>query len=204
MKTQHPLLSAEKKCRQIPDWETARHHVHPLLMSAEKKEDSIALLDDEYLWSLITNNIKMCMVLSYKDCIIPLREELLTKWDVTFAEIRLAMEDKMTSLMPQTQLEEHTKNGFVYFTVHHPQSIFNAVMPFYKPFQYNMHKELGETYYMAVPEQRTAVIFSKKYLRQYPSVLRNDILLTYECSSHFLSPELIEVSDAGVIAVMDC
>jgi len=203
LNTENALLSLEKKCTPLPDWETAKQYIRLFLISADKMNKSISLLNDEYLSSYITNRIKMFMVLSYGECIIPLREELLKQWDVSFADIRLAMEDSMKNLLPLTQLEEHNKNGFVYFTVHHPQSILNSVMPFYKPFQYFMHKELGETYYMAIPEQRTAVLFSKQFLPEYSSTLRNDILLTFDCSSQFLSPELIEVSDAGVLAVMD-
>lgn len=203
MNTEKAILAFEKKCTPVPDWKSAKQYIRPFLISADTMNKSISLLNDEYLSSFITNRIKMFMVLSYGECIIPLREELLKQWDVTFADIRLAMEDSMTNLLPLTQLEEHNKNGFIYFTVHHPQSLLNSVMPFYKPFQYFMQKELGETYYMAIPEQRTAVLFSKQHLPEYSSTLRNDILLTFDCSSQYLSPELIEVSDAGVLTVMD-
>ncbi len=204
MNTENALLSSAKTCTAVPEWKTAKDFIRPFLISAETAaNNSIARIDDEHFSSFLTNRIKMFMVLTYGECIIPLREELLKKWEVSFADIRLAMEDTMTNLLPQTQLEEHNKNGFVYFTVHHPQPLLNAVLPFYKPFQYVMRKELGEIYYMAVPEQHTSVLFAKEHVESYSTTLRNDILLTFECSSHFLSPELIEVSDAGAIAVMD-
>ncbi len=204
MNTENALFIAQNKCKELPPWNVAKNHIRPYLISSEDASYALMIRNsDAFFSSYLTERIRMVMVLAYGDCIVPLREELLKKWDVNFAQTRIAMEDTMTKLVPQTNLEEHKKEGFVYFTVHHPQSILNSVIPFYKPFQHVLKKELGEPYYMAVPEQRTAVLFSKNYALQYEKVLRNDVLLTYECSSQYLSPELIEVSDAGVFAVMD-
>ena len=116
MNTENALLSVEKKCTPLPDWETAKRYIRPFLISADKMNKSISLLNDEYLSSYITNRIKMFMVLSYGECIIPLREELLKQWDVTFADIRLAMEDSMTNLLPLTQLEEHNKTVYLLYS----------------------------------------------------------------------------------------
>ena len=45
------------------------------------------------------------------------------------------------------------------------------------------------------------VLFGKETRPRYLSDFRNDILLTYETSTRSLSPELIEVSESGLVTV---
>lgn len=46
-------------------------------------------------------------------------------------------------------------------------------------------------------------LFGREELPKYVGNFRNDVLLTYDCSVHPLSSELVEVSPQGIVTLLD-
>lgn len=198
------LIITPKNLTVVPDWEEAKHYIIPVIDRIPESTGYVpAVRTYDTLSTKITEQLRLCIAYIYNGIIIPLSEYLLKKWSVTVAAVQLAIEDNLSRVLPMLQLIEHNKDGFVYYTLNHPIPVFNSILPFYKTFQYGIHKNFGETYYMAVPERTTSVIFDNSQVSRYPEVLRNDVLMTYDCSTKALSSELIEVSSAGVIPILD-
>ena len=189
----------------IPDWNTASHLIFPFLESvsvpSEKHTDVIALNPFDTLSGMVTNYIKMTLTLFYHGTIIPLTESMIRDWSITIAGIQLAMESNMALLARSSRFELHKKGTLYYYSVHSDAAPFNSVLPFYAPFQEAISAMIGSPFYFAVPERRTVILFGKETLSGYLENFHDDIFLAYETSTSALSPELIEVSESGVIPI---
>lgn len=186
----------------IPDWSTAKKSILPVLAPADNKNESLpALRANDILCRLVTDNIKMYLACIYNDSVIALTENLISQWSVTAAIIGLAIDENLSNLASDVHFEKHINGGFKYYTIHHPIASISPLLLFYKPFQQALCSKFGKTFYAAVPEISTAVIFEEKYIKSYGKVLRDDILLTHDCSTRPLSKELIEISKDGAYSV---
>jgi hypothetical protein len=198
------IIETSKFPVELPSWTIARNLIIPCIDVVNQNEDSLpARRSSDVLVSRLTDKIKMTLALFYDGMFIPLSEYILRSWDVSFAIVRLAMEENMYRIMGQSQLEEHRNAATIYYTLHHPISVFNSVLPFFRHFQIQFSAMVGFPYYMVLPEKTTAVFFSQEKLGSYARFLRDDIFLTYDCSTQSLSTELIEVSADGLISVCD-
>ena len=188
----------------LPSWETARKSILPWLESVDTKRDfTPALRIQDTLATMITEKIKMCIAYFYEGIIIPLTGYIIQRWNVSWAAVRLAMDENMHSIMQAARIIPHNSAyGFNYMTVSHPVPAYNASLAFYKPFQNQIHQKMGDTYYMALPEHSTTIVFDQQQLQHYSTELRNDILLTYDCAAAPLTTELLEVSSAGIVTLL--
>ncbi|AEE16335.1 hypothetical protein [Treponema brennaborense] len=205
MNTTEISLSEQISPQNLPAWEQARTSILPFLAPVESPRDfAPALRSHDTLAAMLTDKIKMYIAFFYKGIVIPLTEYLIRQWNVSWSSVRLAMDENMAALMHAVSLKPHVSpSGFSYYSVSHPLPICNSSLPFYKPFQRELHERFGETFYMAVPEKTTSVIFPANELTAYEAKLRNDVILTHDCSARPLSTELLEVSEAGVVALCD-
>lgn len=195
-------ITASNKLLTIPDWQTAKDTLLPVLAPADNKKESLpALRANDILCRLVTENIKMYLACAYNGAVIALTENLIAQWSVSAAIISLAIDENLSKFVADVYFEKHFNGRFEYFTVHHPVSSIVPTLIFYKPFQQALCAKFGSTFYATVPELSTAVIFKKKYAKSYAKMLRDDVLLTYECSTKPLSKELIEISKDGAFAV---
>ncbi len=189
---------------EIPEWEQAHRLVFPFLQPVSGSSAFVpALTSDDILAGMVTAHIKMCIALYYRGSVIPLTDRLIREWSVSIAIVRLAMEENINTFMNMIRSEQHEKDGIVYYTINNQLPFFDSMLPVFKPFQKTMLEKLGTPCYFAVPERRTAVLFGNEYISSYQDTLRDDIILTHDCSSRALSTELIEVSPDGIIPVMD-
>ena len=205
------ILPAKSRHVEVPAWETARYLVFPLLepvtcasrSSGQGSGISSVAPQTELdpLSGMLTSCIKMTISLFYHGAIIPLSESLIREWAVSMATVRLAMDANMSLVARSSSLESHQKGPITYYTVRSDAAPFNSALPFYTPFQETAAALLGSPFYFAVPERRTVVLFGREALPRYQEDLRNDILLTRDSSTSALSPELIEVSESGVLPV---
>lgn len=150
---------------------------------------------------MLTNCIKMSLALFYQGSVILLSETLLREWSINLATVRLAMESNLSLIARSSRFEMHRKGSLFYYSVHSGAAPFNSVLPFYAPFQKTAASFLGSPFYFAVPERRTVILLGKESVSRYPAELRDDVFLTYETSTASLSPELVEVSESGVLPV---
>jgi len=186
----------------IPDWPTAKESILPVLAPADNNKESLpALRANDILCRLVTDNIKMYLACIYNDSVIALTENLIAQWSVTSAIIGLAIDENLSKLASDIYFEKHINDRFEYYTIHHPVASVSPLVLFYKPFQQALCSKFGNTFYAAVPEISTAVIFKEKYVKNYEKYLRDDIFLTHECSTRPLSKELIEISKDGAFSV---
>ncbi len=186
----------------IPDWQTAKDSILPILAPVETNKETLpALRSDDMLCRLVTDNIKMYLACVYNGAIIRLTENLIAQWSVSFAIISLAIDENLSRFVSDVYFEKHYNNRFEYFTMHHPVASISPLLLFYKPFQQALCSKFGSTFYAAVPELSTAVIFRKKFVKAYEKRLRDDVILTYDCSTRPLSKELIEISKDGAFSV---
>jgi len=201
------------KSLEIPDWNTASRLIFPFLESVSAPADGSvsrsplcasgvsAERSFDPLSGMLTSCIKMSLALFYRGAVIPLSESLVREWAVSMAVVRLAMDANIALVARSSRFEQHRKGSLCYYSVHTDAAPFNSVLPFYLPFQTAAAALLGSPFYFALPERRTVILFGSDVLPRYGSELRDDILLTYETSTSYLSPELIEVSDSGVLPV---
>ena len=195
-------LTVKNNLLSIPDWETAKDTLLPLLAPADNKKESLpALRSDDILCRFVTNNIKMYLACIYNGSVIPLTENLLAQWSVSAALISLAIDENLSKLASDACFERHKNGRFEYFSLHHPIGFISPLLLFYRPFQDALCEKFGGTFYAAAPEITTAVVFKKKYANSYNRVLRDDVILTYDCSTKPLSKELIEISNDGAFSV---
>lgn len=197
------ILPSKSRHVEVPAWETARNLVFPLLESVPcTARSSVApQTENDPLSGMLTSCIKMTISLFYQGAIIPLSESLIREWAVSMATVRLAMDANMSLVARSSRLESHQKGSITYYTVRSDAAPFNSALPFYTPFQETAAALLGSPFYFAVPERRTVILFGREALPHYQQDLRNDILLTRDSSTSALSPELIEVSESGVLPV---
>jgi len=190
---------------EVPSWSIANHLVFPLLEGispgTERPADVFAKTSSDPLSGMLSNCIKMSLALFYRGAIIPITESLIREWAISFSTLRIAMESNVSLVARSSRLVRHEKIGTSYFSVHTDASPFNSILPFYQPFQETVAVLLGFPFYFAVPEHRTVVLFGKESLSRYFGDFRDDIALTYETSTRSLSPELIEVSESGLVTV---
>lgn len=196
---------AEVGAESLPDWKTAQKYVLPLLEPVAKDSGSIieesASTIYEPLSAMLTSVIKMTLALFYQGEIIPLSEGMLRDWAITVTAVRFAMERNLALLAETARFEQHRRERVQYWSLHTDASPFNSVLPFHAPFRSRIAELLGMPFYFAVPERRTVILFAREALPLYPSELRRDILLARDCSAHPLSPELLEVSPSGLVAI---
>jgi len=203
---QNPILRPSRNAQiGIPDWNTARNLVFPLLegeiCSTGRRDEVLAQSLGDPLSGMVTNCIKMSLALFYQGAVIPLSEALIREWSINMAAVRLAMDANMALVDRSSRFEMHKKGSFYYYSLHSDAAPFTSILPFYRPFQEKAAALLGSPFYFAVPERRTVILFGAEGLTRYAAELRDDILLTYETSTRALSPELIEVSESGVLPV---
>ena len=199
------LEKTEQRLDVIPVWEQARHSIVPYLEPVHSSKDCVpALRCSDSLAGMLTNKIKMYIAVICKDIIVPLSELILRKWNVSWNTVRLAMDENMAKLARLLTFEDHiSPHGFSYISLHHPVPAYTSSLAFYKPFRDRMCGYWGDTYYMAAPERSTVVMFGREELPKYVGNFRNDVLLTYDCSVHPLSSELVEVSPQGIVTLLD-
>lgn len=199
------LVPVNDKRIEVPDWATASRLVFPFLeptaCSSGKPADVSARNPFDPLSGMLTNCIKMSLALFYQGSVIPLSETLIREWSINLATVRLAMETNLSLVARSARFEMHRKDSLFYYSVHSGAAPFNSVLPFYAPFQKAAASFLGSPFYFAVPERRTVILLGKESVSRYPTELRDDVFLTYETSTASLSPELIEVSESGVLPV---
>lgn len=189
----------------LPDWETARHFVFPLLEPVYSSNRSMpdvsasALFDP--LSAMLTSVIKTTLALFYQGAIIPLSEGILRDWAITVSAVQLAMEYNLAVLASTSRFELHRRERLQYWSLHTAAAPFNSVLPFHAPFRARIAELLGMPFYFAVPDRKTVILFSRESLPLYPGELRRDILLERDCSTCPLSSELLEVSSSGVLAI---
>jgi len=195
----------ERCSTEVPEWNIANHLIFPLLegipSGSGKPADVSARTPYDPLSGMLSNCIKMSLALYYRGTVIPLTESLISEWAVSFYTIRIAMESNVSLVARTSRFERHEKAGTGYFSVHTDASPFNAILPFYQPFQETVAALVGFPFYFAVPEHRTVILFGKETLPRYLGDFHDDILLTYETSTRSLSSELIEVSESGLLTV---
>ena len=195
-------IMAADKLLTIPDWQIAKDTILPILAHVDNKEESLpALRANDILCRLVTDNIKMYLACAYNGTVIALTENLIAQWSVSAAIISLAIDENLSKFVSDVYFERHYNGSFEYFTMHHPVASITPQLLFYKPFQQSLCARFGSTFYAAVPELTTAVIFKEKYAKFYDKHLRDDVLMTYECSTRPLSKELIEISKDGAFSV---
>ncbi|MCM1320823.1 MAG: hypothetical protein NC176_04520 [Treponema brennaborense] len=188
----------------MPSWEQAKHAVFPWPEPQScLKSDSLAQRPQDTLVAFITKKIKLYVVCLWNDILYPINDFLIKTWNVSWAAVRLAIEENMMRIMRDAVFKKHVCGQFSYYTLHHALPVFNSVLPFFKPFQAEAQKKFGGTFYFSVPERTTSVFFAKSALPMYVKQLRNDILLTHDCSARALSTELIEISPSGLVALLD-
>lgn len=206
------ILPAKSRHVEVPAWEIARNLVFPLLEPVPCASNSptrasgfssvAPQTEFDPLSGMLTSCIKMTISLFYHGAIIPLSESLIREWAVSLATVRLAMDANLSLVARSSRLEAHQKGPITYYTVRSDAAPFNSALPFYTPFQETAAALLGSPFYFAVPERRTVILFGREVLPHYQQDLRNDILLTRDSSTSALSPELIEVSESGVLPVL--
>jgi hypothetical protein len=189
----------------VPSWDTSRKLVFPFLESVSCSSRALpsvgAQTEYDPLSGMLTGCIKMTLSLFWNGAIIPLSESLLREWAVTIAAVRLAMDANLSLVAQSSRLLARTKGSLSYYSLQTDASPFNSALPFYAPFQGKIASMLGSPFYFAVPERRTVILFGAESLPFYLRDLRDDVLLTRDTSTSALSPELIEVSDSGVLPV---
>lgn len=189
----------------LPDWDTARHLIFPFLepiSDAERDLSGIlAQTAHDPLSGMVSSYIKMSLALFYRGAVIPLTETLIREWAIGVASVRLAMDRNVALVARSARFDSHRKCSLTYYSVHSDAAPFNSVLPFYTPFQETVALLLGSPFYFVVPERRSVILFGKEVIPRYREEFRDDVLLTYETSTSFLSPELIEVSESGVLPV---
>lgn len=189
----------------IPCWNVAQHYVFPLLepitINKGNKPDVLASTFFDPLSAMLTSGIKMTLALFYQGAIVPLSEMILREWSITFATVRLAMEHNLAVLGSSSRLEHHTRTSLSYWSLHTQIPLFNSVLPFFNSFRESLTNILGNPFYFSVPNRRTVILFKKETLSLYTSELKRDLLLEFECSTNPLSPELLEVSQSGVLTI---
>lgn len=188
----------------VPNWNTAKDFLLPYLAPIEENQETTpALRSNDLLCSLLTSRIKMYLACFYQGSVIPLTENLISEWSVSTAIVQMAIEENMAKYVPYTKIEKHENREFEYYSIHNELPFFNSLLLFYAPFQSALQEKLGETFYAAAPEIRTGIVFHRKFISKYTELLRDDVLLTHDCSLHPLSRELIEISSEGTLAVLD-
>lgn len=198
------IITLNKHDKELPLWEDAQYRIIPYLEPITPNNEFLpALRSNEPLAIKVTSKVKMYLAYFNNNSILLLTDEILQKWSVSWAAIQLALDKNMFEIMESTQVNYHEDGFFPYFSVNNPVPVFNSLMPFYKPFRAQMTKLLGTLYYGAIPERNTAIFFEKEFLKTYPKQMRNDILLTYECSTHPLTSELLEISTDEVLSILD-
>jgi hypothetical protein len=189
----------------LPDWRVARNCIMPFLEPVSAGSGAVVPVIAERpfdtLSGMVTDCIKMTLSLFYRGMVIPLSDALIHEWAIGMASVRLAMEENIARIARSTRFELHASGSATYYSVHTDLAPFNSILPFYVPFQESTAALLGSPYYFAVPERRTVIVFGRETLPNYVRDLRDDIHLTYETSTRALSPELIEVSESGLIPI---
>jgi len=195
----------ERCSTEVPEWNVANSLIFPFLegipSGSGKPADVTARTPYDPLSCMLSTCIKMSLALFYRGTVIPITESLIREWAVSFATLRIAMESNVSLVAQTSTLVRHDKAKTGYYSVHSAASPFNSILPFYQPFQETVAALLGFPFYFAVPERRTVVLFGKETLPRYLGDFHDDILLTYETSTRSLSPELIEVSESGLVTV---
>lgn len=201
------VISPQKRQADLPSWDIASRLVFPFLEQIPRCSgtecDFAARNPSDILSAALTGYVKMSIALFYRGAVIPLTESLVREWAVSMASVYLAMDANLALVTRSSRLERHESGRIRYYTVHSDAAPFNSALPFYKPFQEMVSRELGFPFYFAVPERRTVVLLGQESLPSYWGALRNDVLLTRDTSSSALSPELIEVSESGVFPVCE-
>jgi hypothetical protein len=195
---------------ELPDWERAKPNIFPLLEHISPEKTSLparipTLTPDDVLSSELTSHIRMNLACFYQTAVIPLTDNIVRNWSISISMLQLALEENMANFTIKTTFEKHEKDGFIYYTVNTPVPYFNSLIPFYKPMRRQISGFLDYPFYFAIPERQTVILFDDDHLPRYSKILRNDVLLTHECSAraHTISPELIQASEEGITAVMD-
>ena len=190
---------------EVPEWNIANRLIFPFLegipSGSGKPADVTARTPYDPLSGMLSNCIKMSLALFYRGAVIPITENLIREWAISFATLRIAMETNVSLVARTSRFEKHEKAGTVYYSVHSGAAPFNSILPFYQPFQETVAAMLGFPFYFAVPERRTVILLGKESLSRYPGDFHDDVKLTYETSTRSLSSELIEVSESGLLTV---
>lgn len=194
---------SQNNSNNLPDWKFAKYRILPIISTIEDNNFLPILYRTDYLENKLSKKVKMIISYYNGSKPIPLNTDILKTWNVSINDVRLSMEYNMGKLLPYTQLTSVTKNDFNFIKVTHPVEIMGSILPFYLPFQYNMKKFLGDTYYMSVPNQENSIFFTKSQLDNYYDKLRPYVIDSYTNSDSSLSTEVFEVSDYGVISFID-
>lgn len=194
---------SQNNSNNLPDWKFAKYRILPIISTIEDNNFLPILYRTDYLENKLSKKVKMIISYYNGSKPIPLNTDILKTWNVSINDVRLSMEYNMGKLLPYTQLTSVTKNDFNFIKVTHPVEIMGSILPFYLPFQYNMKKFLGDTYYMSVPNQENSIFFTESQLDNYYDKLRPYVIDSYKNSDSSLSTEVFEVSDYGVISFID-
>lgn len=194
---------SQNTTNNLPDWKFAKYRILPIISTIEDNNFLPILYKTDYLENKLSKKVKMIISYYNGSKPIPLNTDILKSWNVSINDVRLSMEYNMGKLLPYTQLTSETKNDFNFIKVSHPVDIMGSILPFYLPFQYNMKKFLGDTYYMSIPNKENSIFFTESQLDNYYDKLRPYIMDFYMNSDTALSTEVFEVSDYGVISFID-
>ncbi len=152
---------------------------------------------------LVSSQVKMFLACFYNGQVIPLSQHLLAQWAITASAVHLAVEENMQRIARNCELKKCSNGWFDYYSVQAELPVFNAALLFYKPFQFALQQKFGESFCAVMPELTCGIVFDRKNAELYAKAMRDDVLLTYECSSKPLSTELLEISSYGVVPLAD-
>lgn len=188
----------------LPDWNEAKNSIFPILSPYKTSKNKLmALKNQDILCMFVSSQVKMFLACFYNGKIIPLSQQLLAQWAITASAVHLAVEENMRRIAQNTRLKKCNNGWFDYYSVQAELPVFNAALLFYKPFQFALQQKFGESFCAVAPELTCGIVFDRKHAQLYAKAMRDDVHLTYECSSKSLSTELLEISSYGVVPLAD-
>ncbi|MBE6350856.1 MAG: hypothetical protein E7062_08950 [Spirochaetaceae bacterium] len=185
-------------------WDAVKQTLLPIVLPFQSQSNQLSLSrHSDILAKKISPKMQIIIVSFQKETVIPITSAMLQSWGVSWNKALKVIHENLLQLSKEIVLVEKEHQNFNYISVHHPIPYFTPMFCLYKPFQQEIQKLLGETFYLTLPETYTAIIFHQDNLPLYCTTLRKEILTTYETSHHPLSPELLEFSNYGLVSLID-